>query len=273
MKSRMKRFPNVLALILIAAILLGIQSCNKDNNEPAPQIPPVSTFLMDFEGFQDDDTTGIRGIETCKNWWWAATHVKVWNTLIKVGLAIPVASFVESFNHEAVYDPESGTWTWSYNFWVHGIAHKAELNASLVTEGIMWEMFISKDGEYSNFLWYYGISGTGGTDGYWQLYNNPTDNQPLLLITWNRDPVNGTADIKYENIVPGGAENGGYIFYGITNNTPYNAFYDIFNKGQDNMINIQWHLPNLEGQVKDALHFGDEGWHCWNNLLQDTSCP
>jgi len=273
MKNQFKVFYNLLLLLFVAGILFGITSCNKENDEPAPDIPPLSTFLMDFAGFEDDDTTGYRSVETYKNWWWAASHVKVWNTLIKVGLAIPVASFAESFKHEAIYDPESGTWTWSYNFWTGGVAHKAELHASMDTQGILWEMFISKEGAYTNFQWYYGISGTDGRSGFWQLNNNPTDNQPLLLITWNRNPDDGTADIKYENIVPGGAENGGYIHYGITNETPYNAFYDIFNKGQDKLMNIQWHFPNLEGQVKDPVHYGDAEWHCWNELLQDTQCP
>jgi len=268
-----KHFNKILAILLAGSILFSVSSCKKDEDKPAPEIPPESTFVMEFKGFENDDTTATRDIETYQNWWWAASHVKVWNTLIKIGLAIPTASFLESFKHPAIYDPGSDSWTFTYNFWVLGIAHKATLHASIVAEGILWEMFISKDGEYTDFLWYYGVSDPLNHEGYWVLNNNPQNNQPLLEITWHRDPAGGTADIKYENILPGGAENGGYIYYGLTNDTPYNAYYNIYNKSADNLKNIEWHLTNIEGRVKDPVHFGDPDWHCWNNLFQDTTCP
>ena len=71
---------------------------------------------------------------------------------------------------------------------------------------------------------------------------SPDNSYPLLGILWHRNPEEATADIRYTNIVPGGAENGGYIYYGIRDNLPLDAFYDIYNKSQDNLITIQWSL-------------------------------
>ena len=53
---------------------------------------------------------------------------------------------------------------------------------------------------------------------------------------------------------------------------PYDAMYDIFNKGQNNLTEIKWNRTSKDGRVKDPAHFGDEDWHCWNHLLEDTTC-
>jgi hypothetical protein len=58
----------------------------------------------------------------------------------------------------------------------------------------------------------------------------------------------------------------------VTASTPYDAFYDIYNAGRDNHTNIEWNLDEKYGRVKDPFHFGDEDWHCWNNLLDDAPC-
>jgi hypothetical protein len=261
-------------LLIVLLLIAGTQSCKKDKEtKVAPEMPPASTLVMDFNDYPNADTNGIRDIETYHNWWWAAINVNVWNTLIAVGLAVPVASFAEASNHEAVYNPDTDSWTWSYNFTVAGTIYLAELQASLVTDGVSWKMYISKENAFTDFLWYSGISNLTATQGSWLLYKSPQEPEELLEITWHRDPANSTADIKYMNVVPGGAENGGYIFYNITNDTPYNAFYDIYNKGQDNHTDIQWNRTTMEGQVKDPVHFGDAGWHCWDVTKVDIVCP
>jgi hypothetical protein len=269
-KSTFYLFSSIFVLFTIVSLAV-LQGCN-DKDEPAPQLPPESTFIIDFSDFQDADTTTNRDTETYKNWWWAATNGVVWNTFIAVNMVVPVAAFREAFNHEAIYDPDTESWTWSYNFWVGTAAYLASLHASLMEDGVKWEMFISKDGSFSNFLWYSGVSSLEVTEGTWILYHNPQDPIELVEITWHRNPDNGTGDIKYLNIVPGGAENGGYIYYGLTTDTPYNAFYNIYNKGQDNLTGIQWNRTTKEGRVNDPDHFGDSLWHCWDQQLQDTDC-
>jgi hypothetical protein len=274
MKKHSSRY--FLAVFTVLALFTGVFSfpgCKEEEDKPAPQIPPESTFVVDFSDYPDADTTSYRDMDTYKNWWWAANNVAAWNTFIALSMAVPIASFREAFNHEAVYDPDSDSWTWSYNFWLANVGYMASLHASLVTEGVKWEMYISKDGAYSDFLWYMGVSGTDVTEGYWIIYRNPLDPAELVEITWHRDPAAGTGDIKYMNVEPGGSENGGYIHYGTTSLTPYNAFYNIYNKGKDNLTEISWDRTTKAGQVKDPFHFGDDAWHCWNELLQDITCP
>ncbi len=284
-----KSYPKILTFLLISLVtLMGTFACQKnDTTQPEkgkpPEIPPVSTFLMDFNAFPDTAATLLKSegtpfVQTLThhNWGWAALNVGVWNTLLTITFAVPVAAFAESFNHEPVQQ-DDGSWVWSYSFRPPGgVLHTAELHATLVSDGVQWEMYISKQNAYSNFLWYSGLSEFTGQHGTWTLFHEPNDPTPFLGIEWNRNISEGTADIKYTNIIPNHPENGGYIFYGIVNQAPNDAFYDIYNKGQDNHTNIEWDRTTKAGRVKDPLHFGDADWHCWDTLdneLQDIQCP
>jgi hypothetical protein len=205
------------------------------------------------------------------NWAYAAFNVGFWNIVGFFGLAVPVASFVESFNHTPVQQPDY-TWVWTYDVPVGGVVYIVELHGKYIDNGVRWEMYISKQGEYSDFLWYYGESDLPATEGYWVLKNKPAVPTDLLRIDWHRNLADKTSDIKYMNVVPGGSENGGFISYAITRATTYDRSYEIFNKGKNETTNIEWNSVTKEGRVKDALHFGDGNWRCWNSQLVNTEC-
>lgn len=272
----MKSFKIHKARLLILSLLFSVIfiSCDKDNNtdQPAPQLPPESSLIMDFSGFSNpDDTTSAREVATYQNWGHSYLNVVVWQTLIHVGMVVPVSAFYESFKHEAIYNPNENNWTWSYNFAVNGNIHEAELTGFIVNDTVNWEMRITKDGHYSDFLWYYGKNSFDRSGGYWIMNENPTNPSKLLKINWTYEGE-GIGDIKYTNIKPGGAENGGYISYG-TLSGDMTRFYTIFNKGKDNLTNIEWNNEDLHGRVMDPLKFGNDQWHCWDTSLQDIDCP
>ena len=272
---------------VFAMFMLLISGCSDDtiitpsDVVNAPEIPPKSSFIIDFEEFPGTDsnsesinkkTLGTDN-QTYKNWGWAASNLVVWNTLLTVTLAVPAASFVESFNH----DPElqtDGSWLWSYTYSVLGQSYTAELHARLGIDGIQWEMYISKQNAYSKFLWYTGKSNPLTADGTWTLFKNPNDPSPFLGIEWDVNVADGTANIKYINIIPDSPEHGSYIYYGTTKETesPFDAFYEIYAKGKDNYTNIEWNRTSKDGRVSDVLHFDDSEWHCWNTQLEDTEC-
>lgn len=269
------------AVLLSIIFMIG---CTKNDplgsqKGPAPDIPPVSTFLMDFTVFPssrlskplptfDDNSDRLM---SNKNWAFSAFQAGVWNTLITIGFAVPVAAFVESFNHEPEYRSD-GTWVWTYQVPVNGVKHTAELHAKPALSGIQWEMYISKENAYSHFKWYDGFSNIPATEGSWTLYKSPEDQLPMIEIVWHRTPGQGTGDIRYTNVIPNGPENGGYIYYGKSKNDVYDAFYHIYNKGKDNLTVIEWNSTMKNGRVKDTQHFGDNDWHCWDRNLQDVDC-
>jgi len=282
MKTTSRKFCTLLLLSLVSAAIL-IFACSEDNpTEPdltePPQIPSVSTFLMDFDDFTTSRCTDFSPARphnvtlSQDNWGWAALNVGIWNIIITVGLSVPAAAFVESFAHQPQQQP-GGAWLWSYDFTIEEDTYTAELYGSIDTDGTYWEMYISKQELYEDFLWYTGEADLFLTEGTWTLNKDPDDPTPFVGIVWHCNVQDSTADIKYTNIVPGGPENGGYIFYGTTTDTLYDAFYDIYNKGYENHTDIEWNLTTKDGQVKDEHHFGDEQWHCWDGDLQDIECP
>jgi hypothetical protein len=288
-------------LVILALLASFVTGCRgtETHEQPStpPQIPPISSFVMDFADFNPQgnvslipgNTAGLvqqvsfisesngsyspdqYAMGTRQNWGFAVINVGFWSVVVIVGLAIPVAAFVESFDHTPEQQPDY-TWVWSYDVTVKDITYTAELHGKYIDNGVRWDMYISKENEYTGFLWYYGESDLPATEGFWILKNNPSDPTDLIRIDWKRDLAEGTHDIKYTNIVPGGPENGGYIFHGITAEEPYDRFYEIFNKGKDNYTYIEWNNTTKEGRVKDTRHFNDSEWHCWDSEYIDVEC-
>jgi hypothetical protein len=261
------------------ALAIVVSSCSKkDTTSPedeAPSIPPISSFVIDFSDFTSTGPLSKPGhldkILTTRNWGWAAGNVVVWNTVLTVTLAVPVAAFVESFKHEPVRMPD-GSWVWSYDFEVFEIPHSASLHGTIDNGEVHWDMYISKQGAYTDFHWYTGNSDFLATEGTWTLSMNPDDPMPFLDIVWHRDLQNASGDIKYTNIIPDDPGNGGYISHGASNRT-HDAFYIIYHKVVDNHTEIEWNRISKEGRLRDTLHFGDADWRCWDGQLQDRDCP
>lgn len=271
----MKKMHHSIFIIIILVAAIAQQGCKKDHGDK-PQLPPSSGFVMNFSDIDSTKVpetlkiTGIDSVADYSNYVFAAGNVGIWNFIITVGLAVPVSSFLNSFHYEAQWSNPDNAWLWNYDYTLGYDTYSAELQASVTGAQVHWEMYISKASGFQNFLWYEGDSKLDNTEGTWTLYDNPTSNTELLGILWHN---NGTADIIYTNIIPGGAENGGYISYGTTNNPDYNAFYDIYNKGKDNHTNIEWNQTYKNGRVKDSLHFGNNDWHCWDMDFVNTVCP
>jgi len=261
--------------LFLAALV--IFSCKKDVTEDeAPKLPPLESFLIDFSDFDNLADTLQKSTLTHKNWVHAFYKVSVWNLIITVSGAVPVTAFLESFNHEPVYEGES-TWGWTYDYTIGSATYTAKLTGKIISsEEVKWEMRISRAAlidPYTDFKWYEGEARFDRTSGHWILYKSPSENHELIRIDWTKDWNNNTGDIKYTNIVPGGPENGGYISYGIVDDPVFDAFYKIYNKGEDNLTDIEWNRTTKEGRIKDPKTFGDELWHCWNILLMDIDCP
>ena len=264
-------------IIILLLITFLVITC-KDNNvsdplDGQPEIPPITSFQMDFSSFPASKALAkISNPQTNENWGWAIINGVAWQTLVSVGMAIPVAAFVESFNHDPERQ-EDGKWLWTYEFTPQGgFKHTASLFADVSNEGVQWEMYITKSAHFENFLWYSGESDIFATEGSWTINHEPNNPTPWIGIEWSRNLEDSTGNIKYTNIISGGSENGGYIFFGTTKDPIYDTFYEIFNKGENNITSIKWNRTSHIGRVKDTKHFGNSDWHCWDESLQDVIC-
>ena len=204
------------------------------------------------------------------NWGHAATNVLVWNVVLWVSTAVPTYAFVESFNHEAKWIRREKKWRWKYDYFILGVRHTAELYGWYEGQVANWEMYVSKEGDWQDVLWYSGVVDAGGQSGQWTLNANAENPTPFLQIDWSR-AADGTADIRYTNIIPGNAGNGGYIEFG-TQTGDYDRFYNIYNAENQNTTFIQWHHLNGDGEVADENHFGDTDPRCWDTAQENLVC-
>lgn len=278
MFQRIQRRKAVAAVVGFAAGMMGGCRNAPAPGVEAPEIPPASTFVIDFSDFEGDaDGSKTIGLDPTAaqlgfdNWGFSALNVGVWNAILTVGLAVPVAAFYESFNHEPDLQPD-GTWIWSYTFHVAGILHAAELHGRIVGNDVEWDMFISREGEYADFNWYSGVSTLTRTEGTWILNKDPQDPVAFIDIEWRRDAETELGDIRYTNVEPGAAGAGGYIAYAVTGDETYDASYAIYNAESSDLIEIEWNRSTQAGRVHAPDHFGDDSWHCWDENLQNVDC-
>jgi len=273
----MMHFIKTLPVFFLLGIIGLIVSCEDDkttdSQNQAPTIPPQSSMIINFDEFPD--TSSGNQLDnpnfTKRNWGWAAGNVAVWNSILTLTLAVPVAAFNEAFNHQPVQQTD-GSWLWQYSVTVQEELITAKLYGKTVTEGVEWKMLLTKEGSFTDFEWFTGFSNLPVTEGNWTLNKDPNSPTPFLYIEWNRNTTEGTADVKYTSIVSGSLQNGSYIHYGKTNEIPHNRFYQIYGAEENRLIDIKWNYEQHFGRVKDAIYFEDTNWHCWDDKLDDIDC-
>lgn len=271
MRPNFQKLGTLLMLFALVATMF-LSSCKKEDVGTPPDIPPEGAFVMDYDTFNDSEKS-VEGTESAWNFAHAVTRVAFWNVILTGTMAIPVASYVEALKHEPVH--HSGTtWLWEYEVKALFATYTAQLYGTKEDDKVVWEMYVSKNGDdnFQEFLWYKGENNLDRTSGKWTLYKSVDDPTEFLQIDWTRNVADSTGTLKYTNIVPGGAENGGYIYYGNDQDGELNAFYDIYNKGEDNLTEIEWNTTTKAGHIKGEHIFSDTEWHCWDENFQDIDC-
>jgi hypothetical protein len=275
----MMRLIKFLPIIIVFGFIVLIISCGDDKStnpkdqDAIPTIPPQSSLIINIEEFPDTST--LEKINhpnlTKGNWACAAENVKYWNSVLFVTLAIPTAAFVEAFNHQPVKQSD-GSWLWNYIVVINSDTYTAKLFGKDLGYGVDWRMLLSKSGSYTDFEWFTGFSNSDATDGSWTVNKNPDLTSPFLAIEWERNIQEETANIKYTIVAPTIPRVGSYISYGKTNEVTLNRYYQILNSDNNNLIDINWNYESKFGQVKDAIYFGDNIYHCWDENLDDSIC-
>ncbi len=267
----MKSSQKIIALFLVV-LTVNFFFCSDDPTEPIqnqpPAMPPLATMAMDFDDFTQ---TALAKAEGKGNWLWAVGNVAFWNAALTVTMAVPVAAFAESFNHPPVLKSD-GSWVWTYTYNLGALQYTAKLVAKPGLNGIKWNMYISMLGVFDEFHWFTGTSDYAATNGYWLLNLRPLDPMPFMQIDWTRDAKTQALDLTYTNVIPDGDENGSYIHQALNQAAPFTGTFEIFRVSVDNLVEIKWNRESLDGRIKDAKHFGDAEWHCWDSSFNDTEC-
>ncbi len=265
----------IVSMLLAVVVIIMMNSCQKDDekNDP-PELPPVASLLMDFSDFNnpDDTVSNIKAIDTYKNWGHAYVTVGFWNILATVSVGIPVIAYAEAFNHQPVYLGEN-SWQWSYEVTVSPVIYTIKLISKRISnEEFTMKMLVTKSGlqGYEDFKWLEGTVRYNRTGASWILYENPDNPDEVISIDWEMDWEADTYTIKYTYIKPGVAESGSFIEHGVTDESPYDAYYTV--SVSSNTVEIGWDRTTKAGRIKDPLKFGDTEWYCWDEDLIDIEC-
>ena len=286
----MKRTRTMLTFVSILFLVFGLSACGpeeeKDSDaETAPTLPPESSMVMDFSDFTDSSTatkTLNMGYElqshilpAVTNYGYAATKVWLWNTVLWVNMAVPVAAFRQALLNTPRRQSD-GTWVWTYTVTVGNDVYTASLHGKVVETNVNWTMYITKDGVYADTEWFTGTSALDGTGGTWALNYSTTINTapttPLLNITWSKDATADTLELRFTSkIAVGKIVVDDYVEYAVTGNSPYDARYHIYI--EDALTQIEWNRESKAGRITDPVHYEHNDWYCWDSGHGDTTCP
>jgi len=261
--------------IFVAFFATACSDVNAPEGEP-PTLPPATSLVMDFTDFPEQQlataSTAMAAPAAGSYWMRSAFVVGVWNAIVTITLAPPTLAFIASFGNEPEWDDEAGAWVWMYDFDVLTVPHSARLEARMITDNIQWDMYISREGGFTDFNWFSGVSHASGTSGTWALNKSPDDPTEFLDIEWSRASSGDTHDLKYTIVETGADGYGNYIEHGWTEATPYNAYYNLYNSNTQNLTEIQWNRTTKAGRTADDQHFGDPDWRCWDEDLENADC-
>jgi hypothetical protein len=276
------------SITLIITLLAGLfWGCEKKGDPPA--LPPAGSMIIDFNefigikksAFITEEVKGNAAIENT-NWTNAATVATIWNTILALNIAVPVASFELAVNNKPVY-LDNKKWEWKYNVPVVGATFKARLTGQIRSSDIKWEMYISREGVggFGEFLWFEGTSALDGKSGQWILNHSQQFQEPMLQIDWE---VTGTVigNIKYtyirvlKNDRSTDTFKDSYIEYGLTTSTlnaSYTVHFDLSGIANDfEDVNIEWSTTAHNGRIKANYYYLNDLWHCWDGNGNDVTC-
>ncbi len=258
-------------VILAIGLAMTFTSCEK-----APEVmalPPKESLQIDLDVFPKAND-GTKSLELPgPNFNHSAGNVIIWNLGIAANIFVPIVAYAEAFNHEAVYLGDN-SWEWSYSVNIGLNTYVASLIGERINnQEFSMTMYLTKSGMngYENFEWFSGVIRYDHTAASWTMNRNPASKVAFLDIVYHKDFEAETADIRYKCVDPDNNLYNAFIEYGIDPEYDYDAYYTISNTAGTTYI--EWNTETAAGRVSDLVQYGDDGWRCWDTLLQDVVCP
>lgn len=271
MKTTKKSILSI-ATLLFASVLL-FSACKKDEvKDPgkAPQLPPLSSMLMDFSAINHDDTSTNRNWVDYLNWSHSFHTILGWKLASSYSITVPWTIFSDAINHEAIYSTDGHHWIWNYTVNEFYSVYDANLTGEVQNDSVYWEMKISQKDGYQNFLWFYGKSAINNSGGYWILMDSHLNAFETLRIDW-LEGSEPKGYIKYTSLNSLYIKKDNFLFFEKTSGLN-NRHYIFYSHLSDNFTDIEINLEGRDGRVKDPDNFNDDNWHCWDSDKADTEC-
>lgn len=272
---------NLFLFSLLVLSLSVFTSCEKEpevqnpTGLAAPALPTATMFTMPTETIDDSEQTDVPAGVTYQNWWHAGVNLAVWNTVAVVSVALPLQAIGAAFNQDAQFIGNN-TYEWRYQHNATAAEGGGTYDISLTGEyssdaqEVYWELNASKAGEFSDFTWVSGRTSTNQHLSEFILSKNPNNGVQALKINFEQQN-NDNATLRFTNIDASDANNGHFIEYRTDADGEFNRAFDLQGV-PGNLLEIRWNEPARDGKVKHPTHFGDNNWHCWNDMKYDIDC-
>ncbi len=258
-------------LVLVMGLAITFTSC--ENSPKVMDLPPTESLQIDMDLFPSAGAGNKSAIVSQGNFGYSFGTIFIWQSVLVINVAIPIAAYAEAFNHTPMYLGDE-SWEWSYSVPVNSVIYEASLIGTRIdNETFSIEMYLSKSGEddFTDFLWFSGVISYDHSVATWSVNHSPYNPVAFLEIEYNKDFDANSANIRYTVIDQDNDLYQAYIAYGIDPANDYDAYYTVMTG--DGYTYIEWSTTNSAGRVKNTDHFGDALWHCWDSLLQDVDCP
>ena len=207
-------------LFFILGILFTLQSCTKEDikdnpqNLAAPSIPPATLFTIPTQTFglvDNKNTISTRNDKS--NWVHAGLNVLVWNTVVFVNTAVPIAAFGHSFDYDPVYLGDL-TWEWAYQYQAppeHGSKkYDVSLTGQYISDNkeVAWTMVVNETGNSNKFTWYEGIVSEDHESGLFTINKDPLNPKPYMSLSFEKRNDLKDITIKFSNVLANDPGNG-----------------------------------------------------------------
>ena len=260
-----------LVMALLSGYLIG---CSQEDEpqamQEAPMVPSAATLDMKIYTFSEEDASNSRTMAEGK---WNAFHAgwgfNIWAIIVKAQVAVPAAALHEAFKQTPLLT-EDDRWLWTYDVEVIGNNYQVELYAkNQGNQQAGWEMYLSKEGGFQDYLWITGTSDRGSKQGQWIVNKEAAE---LMRVDWKKGSSDTLTELTYTHLEAGSEHEGSYVKYQTLSEGDYNVAYSVYLSNEANTLKVNYHTETQVGRVSDEKRFKDEAWHCWNSDFEDVSC-
>ncbi len=262
--------------LVVIVLLLSITKACKEKQKAQPELPPAETFeVKNIEG--DSVMEPKNHTEYGYNWWASARIVFVWRYKIGEYAGVPIVAYKEAFNHQPVYTDDE-KWLWEYSFTYESKTYGVKLYGYYEDTTASWEMHVSLDNVFQDFVWITGTSNNSGSEGKWIINGSYDEPYPLFDIDWTYNRDDNTRSVKFtvkdDKYIDD--EMVGYILYQNDLTGDFDTYYDIMMNEFEDQTQIYYNSKLKNGKIKseyfDFIGMNDGKWHCWNEQAEDIEC-
>ncbi len=277
----MKQLSKKLVPVGLIFSLLWLAACEKNPTAPTsqkPDLPPQNSMAVDVQMFSSNaglSNTGADETAIGRNFVAARLTVGAINLAVLAHMSVPVLTFGAAISHQPMLK-DDGKWHWVYSVSNNaGQKFQADLAGWIdASAGVSrWEMRISTTGlgaPLNNFLWYTGSAALDNGSGQWDIYDaaQPSSSVKVVHIDWDH-PSAGKATLKFTVVKPQVPENGDVLTYKADGNSRMVTYFD---NSANGTLEISWDAATNAGYLI-APNYNNGQKSCWDNQLNDTSCP